>query len=290
MKATASDVAIIGLPESGKTTLLAALWHMVREKGARTRLTFAGLSQGNYEHLNSLAKRWRSGKRQQRTQLAGTTAVSMRLADSSGRTIEVSFPDSPGEEFSRMWERRELDEAMHASLLSPAIVLVINGDKIRFPIWIVERNAIQAGLGLAPEVAEVADWMAELAPTQVQVLELLQFLMSGTLDIGPRRLAVLISAWDIVEGDGLSPEEVLRVQLPLLDQYLRNGRDPWTWRVWGVSAQGGIYEDVDSNEVLSETEVLRELSRASDRIKVIDGGVTSTDITAPLDWLIADGT
>ncbi|WDJ88093.1 hypothetical protein JH302_12245 [Xanthomonas campestris] len=286
MSETASDVAIIGLPESGKTTLLAALWHMVREKGAATRLTFAGLSRGNYEHLNALAKRWRSGKRQQRTQLAGTRAVSMRLKNDAGRTVEVSFPDAPGEDFSRMWERRELDEATHATLLAPAIVLVINGNTIRFPAWISERNAIQAGFGLPPEVAEVADWKAEFAPTQVQVVELLQFLMSGDLDIGPRRLAVLISAWDEVEGDGMNPEELLTANLPLLDQYLRNGRDPWIWRVWGLSAQGGAYEDADVGEILPATEALRELTRPSDRIRVVDGSVTGTDVTAPLDWLI----
>lgn len=287
MREGASDVAIIGLPESGKTTLLAALWHTVREKGACTSLTFADLSQGNYEHLNTLAKRWRAGKRQQRTQLAGTKAVSMRLKDGSGRTVEVSFPDSPGEDFSRMWERRELDETMRTTLLAPAIVLVVNGDRIRFPAWIAERNAIQRGLGLPPEVTDVVDWRAELAPTQVQVVELLQFLMSGALDSGPRRLAVLITAWDVVEEDGMDPEEVLSVQLPLLDQYLRNGRDSWTWRVWGVSAQGGAYEDADSGEKLPETEALRELSRPSSRIKVVDGKVSSTDITAPLDWLIS---
>lgn len=287
MSETAADVAIIGLPESGKTTLLAAMWHMVREKGATTRLTFASLSQGNYEHLNALAKRWRSGKRQQRTQLAGTRAVSMRLSDAADRTVEVSFPDAPGEDFSRMWERREVDDATRATLLAPAIVLVVNGNTIRFPAWIAERNALQAGLGLPPELADVVDWKAEIAPTQVQVVELLQFLMSGDLDVGPRRLAVLISAWDEVEGDGMDPDEFLKANLPLLDQYLRNGRDPWTWRIWGLSAQGGVYEDADSGEMLPATEALRELARPSDRIRVVNGENSGTDVTAPLDWLIA---
>jgi hypothetical protein len=287
MSEDVSDVAIIGLPESGKTTLLAAMWHMVREKGAATALTFSDLHQGNYEHLNALAKRWRSGKRQQRTQLAGTRAVSMRLKDATGRTVEVSFPDTPGEDFSGMWERRELDEGAKATLLAPAIVLVVNGNTIRFPAWIAERNAIEAGFGLPPEPTEPVVWKAELAATQVQLVELLQFLMSGELDAGPRRLALLISAWDEVEADGMTPEELLGANLPLLDQYLRSGRDPWTWRVWGLSAQGGVYEDADTGETLLATEALRELAKPSDRIKVVDGETIGTDITAPLGWLIA---
>ena len=280
------DVAIIGLPESGKTTLLAAIWHMVREAGSITTLKFAGLSQGNYEHVSGLAKRWRAGKKQQRTQTSGGKVVSMRLRDATGRVIEVSFPDMPGEDFSGMWEKRELDETMTSTLLAPAIVLVVNGDTIKFPAWIVERMALEKTIGLERKETQIVDWSAALAPTQVQVVALLQFLMSGALDVGRRRLAVLISAWDEVEGEGLEPAEVLSVKLPLLDQYLRNGRDPWVWRVWGLSAQGGVYEDLEKNEHLAATEALREIERSSDRIRVVDGKNISSDITLPLEWLI----
>lgn len=280
------DVVIIGLPESGKTTLLAAIWHMVREAGSVTALKFDGLSQGNYEHVSGLAKRWRAGKRQQRTQTSGTKIVSMRLKTKQCRSAEVSFPDMPGEDFSGMWEKREVDDAIVGTLKSPSVVLTVNGDTIRFPAWIVEQMAIAKGAGLGLDETDVVDWSPHLAPTQVQVVELLQFLMTGDLFIGPRRLAVLISAWDEVEGDGLDPEEVLATKLPLLYQYLRNERDPWTWRVWGVSAQGGVYEDQDKDEHLEATAALRELDRPSDRIKVVDGKSISTDITLPLDWLI----
>jgi len=280
------DIVIIGLPESGKTTLLAAIWHMVREAGSVTALQFDGLSEGNYEHVNGLAKRWRAGKRQQRTQTSGSKVVSMRLMTNQGHSAGVSFPDMPGEDFRDMWEKREVDEAIVGTLKSSSVVLTVNGDTIKFPSWVVEQMAIAKGIGLPLVETDVVDWSPNLAPTQVQVVELLQFLMTGDLFIGPRRLAVLISAWDEVEGDGLDPEALLAMKLPLLDQYLRNGRDPWTWRVWGVSAQGGVYEDQDKNEHLEATAALRELDRPSDRIKVVEGKSVSTDITLPLAWLI----
>lgn len=279
-------VAIIGLPASGKTTLLAALWHMIRETGSVTTLKFGGLSLGKYEHVNSLATRWRAGKKQQRTQTSGGKVVSMKLTDSEGRSFEVSFPDMPGEDFSGMWEKRELDEDMSRMLLAPAIVLVVNGDTIKFPAWIVEQMHLAKTVGLQQEQADTIEWSAALAPTQVQLVALLQFLMLGVLDVGPRRLAVLISAWDEVEGDGMEPEQVLAKKLPLLDQYLRNGRDPWSWRVWGISAQGGVYEDQDKEEHLDATRELREIARPSDRIKVVDGTSVSSDITLPFAWLI----
>jgi hypothetical protein len=280
------EIAIIGLPESGKTTLLAALWHMVREPGSVTSLKFDGLSQGNYEHINGLAKRWRAGKKQQRTQTSGAKVVTMRLKNAEGREISVSFPDMPGEDFAGMWENRELDESVSLTLLAPAIVLVVNGDTIKFPAWIVERMQLAQAAGIEPDGVDVANWSADLAPTQVQVVALLQFLMSGSLGVGARRLAVLISAWDEVEGEGMEPEEVLSVKLPLLDQYLRNGRDPWAWKVWGLSAQGGVYEDQDKDERIAATEALREIERPSDRIRLVDGKAVSSDVTLPLDWLI----
>ncbi|HMT41616.1 MAG TPA: hypothetical protein PKC48_00200 [Sphingorhabdus sp.] len=288
-----AHVSIIGLPASGKTTFLAALWHMVREPGASTTLGFENLSQGNYEHLNALAKRWRSGKIQQRTQHSGAKTVSMRLKDEGNRLVEVSFPDMPGEDFGRMWELREADHGMLETLSTPAIVLLVNGDTIKHPLWIVEQSKLASamakaagnGLPTTPD-PEPIDWSPDFAPTQVRIVDLLQMLMSGELNVGTRRLAVLISAWDKVAAEELSPEELLEAKLPLLAQYLRNGRDPWTWRVWGVSAQGGVYEDPDKAESLPETDALRELERPSDRIQIVDGDQLSTDITLPLQWLI----
>jgi hypothetical protein len=282
----AIHLSIVGLPSSGKTTLLAALWHMVREQGSTTALSFDGLSHGNYEHLNALAKRWRSGKIQQRTQVSGARDVMMRLRDAAGQKVEVSFPDLPGEDFSHMWERRELDKGMLETLTAPALVLLINGDTIRMPAWVVERMALTKKLRIAPPKGDPIEWSADVAPTQVKIVDLLQILMSGDLDIGARRLALLISAWDKVEGEELTPAEILKGKLPLLSQYLHNGRDPWTWHVWGLSAQGGVYEDPEKDESFAETNKLRDLERPSDRIKVVDENTVSSDITKPLEWLI----
>jgi len=279
-------LSIVGLPSSGKTTFLAALWHMVREHGSTTALSFDSLSQDNYEHLNALAKRWRFGKIQQRTQVSGAKDVTMRLKDVAGQKVAVSFPDLPGEDFARMWERRELEKSMLETLTAPALVLLVNGDTIRMPDWVVERMALTKKMRTEPSKVEPEDWSADLAPTQVKLVDLLQMLMSGDLDIGERRLALLISAWDKVEGEKQTPVEILASKLPLLDQYLRSGRDPWTWHVWGVSAQGGVYEDPEKQESFPETDKLRELERASDRIKVVDGNAISSDITQPLKWLI----
>ena len=163
---------------------------------------------------------------------------------------------------------------------------MINGDTIKMPAWLVDWNTLQNKLGIVPAEKEPIEWSPDLAPTQVKIVDLLQMLMSGTLNIGGRRLALLISAWDKVEGEGQTPSEILESKLPFLNQYLRSGRDPWTWQVWGLSAQGGVYEDPEKGESFAETDRLRDIERASDRIKIVDVNAVSSDITKPLKWLI----
>ncbi|WP_156818836.1 TRAFAC clade GTPase domain-containing protein [Sphingomonas sp. Mn802worker] len=281
-----AHISIVGLPASGKTTYLAALWHMVREPGANTNLHFTSLKTSNYEHLNTLAKLWRSGKIQQRTQTSGLRTVIMTLGNAEGREVEISFPDIPGEDFSDMWEKREVDESVRKTLSARDIVLIVNGDTIKLPAWVAERNKMTQDAGLPIIDNEPVDWSPNFSPTQVKLVALLQFLMSETLNVGPRRVAILISAWDKVEGEQLSPTEIMSTKLPLLFQYLQSGRDPWDWEVWGVSAQGGDYEDPEKDQHFAVTDALRDLDRPSDRIKIVRDAAVTSDITLPLAWLM----
>ncbi len=50
------SVVIIGLPASGKTTFLAALWHLVTARDVDTVLRFGTLRVGDAAHLNAIAR------------------------------------------------------------------------------------------------------------------------------------------------------------------------------------------------------------------------------------------
>lgn len=91
------STVIIGLPESGKTTFLAALWHLITSREIPTRLTFRDLRSGNITHLNEIATRWRAAKVQDRTETGGNHLVSMNLLDAKGLPITITFPDVAGE-------------------------------------------------------------------------------------------------------------------------------------------------------------------------------------------------
>ncbi|MDE0434386.1 MAG: hypothetical protein OXH92_10295 [Bryobacterales bacterium] len=281
------SIVIIGLPESGKTTFLAALWHLITERDVDTLLRFHELSRGEVSHLNEIAARWRDAKVQDRTAVAGNRLVSMNLLDNAGVPVRVTFPDVPGEAYRRMWEDRECDPEIAKILYEGDVIFFIHADKIQAPKWVVDEVALSNELGLEVSENPVVQWHPELAPTQVQLADLLQLLRRSPLDNGPRRLAIMMSAWDKASGEGLSPRAYLEQKLPLLAQYLQLGADDWTWRIYGLSAQGGDYDKTNSNaHPKPEAEALRNLDSPSKRIMLLENGAKTHDLTRPLAWLM----
>lgn len=281
------SVVIIGLPESGKSTFLGALWHLMTEGDVDTLLHLESLGQGDRNHLNALASRWRDAQVQDRTSTAGNRLVVMNLADRNGTSLRVSFPDTAGEAYQNMWEERHCASDVADTLSRGHVLLFIHSDTIQAPMWVVDNVTLARRMGLQPVEGQEVPWHPRLAPTQVQLVELLQFLCRKPLDIGPRRLAIMLSAWDRVAPEGYSPEEFLAARLPLLDQFLRHNRRKWTSRIYGLSAQGGEYDPIEEGaERKAQAEELRNLDQPSRRIRLLHGAVEMHDLTEPLAWLM----
>ena len=281
------SVVIVGLPASGKTTYLAALWHLVTAREIETMLQFGGLRKGNFAHLNAIAARWRSAVVQERTAIAGSRLVSMNLLDVANQSVRVTFPDVAGEAFRAMWEDRECEPEIADILQTGGVLLFVHADNIRTPNWIVEEVALSKAAGLEGPGGQAEAWNPRHAPTQVQLVDLLQLLRRRPLDVGSRRLAVMLSAWDKARGEELAPDEYLEAKLPLLDQYLRRGADGWIWRVYGLSAQGGEYEEAEESVgTVAKADELRALPVPSTRIQLVGAERETHDLTEPLAWLM----
>lgn len=120
------------------------------------------------------------------------------------------------------------------------------------------------------------DWKPEKAPTQIQLVDLLQFVAALNAK-RPIRLGAVVSAWDCIT-DTISPKAWVEKYLPLLSQYLTTNSEVFYAEFYGVSAQGGKLEDADA---------LRKKSRPSDRIRVIMNDLSeSHDITIPVRWIM----
>jgi hypothetical protein len=209
----------------------------------------------------------------------------MRLLRSdTGESADVFFPDMSGELFSLQWKERRCSRAQYElARAASGVLLFVHPDSVVEPVRIDEVAAIVQDLAPLRATAEVDDegtrpWDPDRAPTQVKLVELLQFLVREPFVIPSLRVAVVVSAWDLVEDQADSPAGWLARRLPLLDQYLRSNPERFVTRVYGVSAQGGdLGRDSDR--------LLREVSPAR-RIAVVGDQSQPHDLTAPVRWLM----
>lgn len=284
-------IVVVGLPSSGKTTFLAALWHLIFSREIPTQLSLESIARGNHSHLNAITDRWLRAQEQERTLTDGNAVVSLNLLDAARQPVEIIFPDVAGETFSRMWEQRECAPEIAEMLQHGNVLLFINARRIETPRWVLDATTEAEALGEAgtPDEDSPIAWSPALAPTQVQLVSLLSSLAEPPLFNGPRRLCVMLSAWDKAKGERLSPNEFVAKKLPLLHQFLLTNRAMWDWRIFGVSAQGGDYDSMKNGSApKQEAEHLRSVDVPANRILLTEDGTSeSHDLTAPLTWLMS---
>ena len=125
---------------------------------------------------------------------------------------------------------------------------------------------------------------------QVKLVDLLQFVAESGERAQPIRIAVILSAWDLVEkaqriGPGMAkelpknPTRFLAHCWPLLHQFLESNEDVFCHRVFGVSARGG-------GNSPDEIERLTSIDQPSDRVILVDDEHRSKDLTRPIRWLL----
>lgn len=287
---------LLGLPATGKTTFLAALWHVVNSVEVEGALELERL-HGNQKHLNEIRNLWSDVRALERTKVGSEKFISMLLKDSNRNSVtEVIFPDLSGESFISQWVHRKMKKD-HAELVREAVggLLLIHPDTVTEEALIPETEHIIEGMrtemqgerptavvtnqisdaGTNQMLAEV-DWNPEKAPTQILLVDLLQFIAALNTR-RPIKLAVVVSAWDRITIT-ISPSKWIENRLPLLSQYLTAHHEIFFTEFYGISAQGGNLDDADE---------LRKNIRPSDRIHVIKNDLSeSHDITIPIQWII----
>ena len=295
MVAKESSLVVCGLPGSGKTTYLAALWHLVESREIETALSLDSLAFGEYGYLNSIRSLWQRGKKQTRS-VGSSRRIGIDLKSQSGQKVRLLFLDHSGEIFDRLWEGRSCSKEVANELQSRAgVILFLRSEGIKSPVSLAEILSLESDLVQAiPDDAEQRDlepakerkWVADESPDQVKVVDLLQCLSREGSPTDRERLAVVVSAWDRVS-EHESADAFIRARMPLLWQYLHCARHHFEWRSFGVSAQGGEYVggtvQADPPEHLVK---LLRLEMASRRICLLDGSEILHDLTIPLEWVM----
>lgn len=274
------------MPGSGKSTFLAALAHLLCSAELECVLEQVRLSDDE-AHLSKLEACWLAGKRVDRTKKISETWVVFHLRRRNDRfEAELAVPDLRGELFEQAAISGRIDASLGAAIIGAAgIVLCLNADVAPDDLTIAEVSAVASALGddLAPQTEVVVSEFDPIKiPEEAKLVELLQFVnRRGIGESRKRRLAVVVSAWDVVDRTfDENPSAWLTLNRPMLAQFLANNQSLWNPRIYGVSAQGG--------QLPRDADRLTAMVQPSRRVHVSGPEVLAHDLSCILSWLIGD--
>jgi len=277
-----ASIVFVGMPESGKSSFLAALRHLLVSREIETALELERFAGGE-AHANGLSRKWHEIASFERTSMEEEGEVSViATCRDTGEALTLSLPDLSGERFEQLAGNRTCPAALHKALLAAdGVLLFVNACKEFQDASKDDFGRFGPGGASAAKAtaAEAREWDPAKMPEQAQLLEILNFLNRYPSVPRRRRLAVIVSAWDVVDPSHALPSSWLEQHRFLLWSFLLNNPDLFDARFYGVSAIGGDPRDPEA------VEELRKVVEPSRRIRVVGHGTEPHDLSSPLRWL-----
>ncbi|QND23749.1 hypothetical protein HB774_30150 (plasmid) [Rhizobium leguminosarum bv. viciae] len=288
---------IIGVQASGKTTFAAALWYLVDSREVDTVLK-KGSHNGDYQYLEMIASNWAAGWQVERTPSDTLEPIRINLKkQGNSDEVDLNFLDLSGETFERIFATRAVNSKLEELFRSmDGLLLFVSAVRKKDDLSILDiglkmpeampAETDDAEVYSASDIAQNelnAEFVPGNAPQQIQIVDLLQAVADVPVNAKPKRVVVIISAWD--KAPAITPEKWLVDRMPLLHQYLENQSTDVPYRVYGVSAQGGSLPKREKPQTPSEREHLLKVKIPGERIKVVGHGASAHDLTHPIQWL-----
>jgi hypothetical protein len=277
---------MLGLRETGKTTFLAALWLTLKDEtsqGLRPfRLTALPSEIG---YLQRITECYLKGEKMDRTGAPGDRPSELTIEFDNGDVRCLSIPDWSGETVREALDKRDwrssIDEAVRAA---SGALLFVHPERVLPAQTISEVEEVVSGAISALAIQKVASTESPSSdsderpriPTDVQLVDLLQIVASRRGSRSPLRLAIVVSAWDLVSAMFSSGEAFVQHELPLLDQFLKWNPSLFQVSVFGVSAQGAPLERNEEHPSMD----------SFDRVAINISGKMHRDIALPLSSLL----
>ncbi|WP_055335600.1 hypothetical protein [Ralstonia solanacearum] len=277
-----ASVVVLGGPDSGKSNYIARLWTALREKKGElveaVQPTDIDFVLDAADHLFQGQFIQRSEQTEDRRDFEVTVG-----SRSNGKQAKIVVPDISGE----LWWRAVTDLDVTPDLMddmhnaSGALLFLREGsDQNIQPLdWITAKKYLSK--------AKVADDKG--TPTQVMLCELIRFLeltLAQRPDGGKPRLAVVVSAWDLVGNDVFEkgPISYLEQEYPMLAGRL-DDLSTLDVQVFGLSVVGGDLDEENFKKAFLEKGIDGHGWVA---IHAADTGAWTKDpdMTKPVAWAI----
>jgi hypothetical protein len=273
MSAT-KTVAMLGLPRTGKSTYIGALWLLVQSV-LEPDLTEVNVF-GDRTHIDELAQRVALGKEIERTPVDTDEGFQVEIAIEDRGSVLLDIPDLSGEAAREIVEDRKWRATLVDTLRqAEGLLLFVHPDKIDPPTPV--NFGIAAAVDEKDQSPDDSDFDSEDACTAAKLVELLENVFELRSDAWPIPVAVIASAWDRVHGNP-HPPQWLEERLPGVHGVLDANPGVVDAAVFGVSALGGHIPD--------GVEKLMEKGEAAQRLFAYGPDGSEAKLYDPLSWLL----
>jgi hypothetical protein len=303
-------LCLLGLPKTGKTTYLAALWSYLRSELTEGMLRIIQLPEDT-GYLDEISYAWAAGDPMPRSSPGVSDHIEFTIEVPDRPPLQVVLPDLPGEVFLNAVRRPAIDEGPGTAVLDSDLLLLFvncrsatmfeplgdhpadpaaaeppppaNGRGAGPPVITTHQSMGESRSGddlvaagqTVPDVPTLREFDIGALDTDTLNCELLERLENLVIDNGFPPLLVVVSAWDVYAAEAeLTPYDWLRDHQPMLWQHIEELGRTKTVGVVGVSAQGADYQDQPD---IVEADV-------GARAWGTDSSGGHTDIAGPLLW------
>lgn len=265
-------IAMLGLPRTGKSTYLGALWRLVQDTQA-PGIYEVGFT-GDRSRINMLADNVSNGVEIERTEVDTEEGFELEVGFEGGDSVRLDIPDLSGEASRELVEDRVWRTSLAQTLQrANALMLFVHPDKIEPP---VPANFAGVDNEEDDDESEELEFPVKDACTAAKLTELLENVLELRSDLWPIRTAVIVSAWDRVAGEP-APPRWLEERLPGVAGMLNCNPDRVRTAVFGISAQGGDLQK-DRDALLAKG--VRE------RAFALDAAAKPAALWSPLRWTL----
>lgn len=255
---------IAGLPNAGKSTYIAALAYILEHPSDDQSLRI-NVRSTDRAYINKLSEAWLNQEALERTVQGGLNRIIFSVQGKDSSKFTLSIPDIAGEEFKSLIQKR--DNVLDDWDKDCNCLLIFINNLPNIPIL-----PEQMGETNQSDSNEFPEFSIDLISADIQII----LMIKALLDIfNVNKIVICISAWDELLHEFASPIECLKQRSPLLYNFV-NHYFP-NIRIFGVSAQGGEY----NNETADS---LYERTTSNKRAYVVTPeGEIKYDITLPLE-------
>lgn len=278
-----TDLLLLGGPNSGKTHYAGQLYGRLRRRPGRLVLRKQDGTPTDLGPLEEVLESLENGRAAHHTATKTWAEVQLPLADRSGRSLELTWPDYGGEQLREIEKQRVVSEAWRARLSQAdgwVILLRLQAEKT-YPDALAQLTTL-AGRAMANEArTKQGGWDAN-----ARWVELLQILLHvaghGTVQRRSRpRLAILLSCYDELEAGTRPPAHVLADRLPLLAAFVGSSWSSESVSIWGLSALGRLLDTSSRDD-----DFINEGPELHGWVMPPEGGERDPDLSSPLAWLL----